>query len=195
MLFNTIILKLASRCNLDCTYCYWFRDRTVFDKPALLTEAAQAGLLRAIQSHIRANSLDVFNLVFHGGEPLLFGKARFAKLCEQVRSIESSGKCKLSLGVTTNGVLIDSEWVSLFKDFRVSVTLSIDGPRESHDRYRIDHKGEGSYSKVMLGLTELRKGGIEPKVLAVCDLEADPFAAATFFAKDLGVSPLRHSCS
>src|SRR6516225_6980336 len=108
MLINTIIVKLATRCNLDCTYCYWFRDRTVFEKPSLLTDDARRALLRKLEVHIANNGLRKFNLVFHGGEPLLFGKKRFAGFCEELRILEAATNCKFSLGVTTNGALIYS---------------------------------------------------------------------------------------
>lgn len=185
MVLNTIILKLAARCNLDCTYCYWFRDKTVFDSPALLTDAAEAALLEKTARHVNTHSLRTFNIVFHGGEPLLVGKQRFSRLCAEIRSIEASSSCKFSLGITTNGVLIDDDWVSLFREFDVLATLSIDGPEATHDKYRIDHAGKGSFAKAVHGLRALQQAGLEPSILAVCNLNSDPLATVAFFVDEL----------
>src|SRR3954470_9465172 len=78
--FTWLLVKLASRCNINCTYCYWFRDAEVYRKPALLTADAEDALCRRLEEHIDAFGLDQFVLVFHGGEPLLFPKRRFAAL-------------------------------------------------------------------------------------------------------------------
>ena len=74
MIIDSVILKLASRCNLDCSYCYWFRDESVNNKPAVLTRAAEESFVTRVLEHCQANSVPVFNVLFHGGEPLLFDK-------------------------------------------------------------------------------------------------------------------------
>src|SRR3954467_7925515 len=79
-IFTFLLVKLASRCNINCTYCYWFRDAEVYRKPAVLTVEAEDALCRRLEEHIDAFGLDRFLLIFHGGEPLLFpsaGSSRF----------------------------------------------------------------------------------------------------------------------
>jgi len=71
--FAFVLVKLASRCNINCTYCYWFRDAEVYKKPAVLTVEAEDAFCVRLEEHIREFNLPVFLLVFHGGEPLCAG--------------------------------------------------------------------------------------------------------------------------
>lgn len=180
-------MKLASRCNIACDYCYWFRDDTVLKKPPVLTIGAQEALLHRLRVHIRRYRLPKFAILFHGGEPLLLGKRRFAQLCSGLRQLEDELGCCFKLDVTTNGVLIDASWVDVLRDYSVGVTLSVDGPRSIHDAHRVDFHHRGTYDRVLAGLAILREGGIEPGVLAVCTPNRDPRELLSTFVDDLGI--------
>jgi len=185
--FRYLLVKLASRCNLNCTYCYWFRDATVYDTPPILTSEVEHAFLRKLESHVVAHELDYFSLLFHGGEPLLFGKRRFARLLSDLLKIEKRTGCAFKLSVTTNGTMIDEQWAKLLRVANVAVTLSVDGPKVIHDKARVDHAGRGSHDNVIHGLSELRHAGIEPGVLAVCDPRSDPQTITTYFVNTLGI--------
>jgi uncharacterized protein len=186
--FDYLLLKLASRCNLNCTYCYWFRDKSVYERSKLLTPEAEAMLLEKLALHIKDHGLEKFSILFHGGEPLLIGKPRFLRLAESLRELERTSGCRISLAITTNGVLVDEEWATLLRHFRVSPTISIDGPAAVHDAARIDLRGRGSHERVIRGLEQLRKQGIEPGVLAVADPSTSPDQICSYFVDDLGLS-------
>src|SRR5262249_45442505 len=124
-IFTFVLVKLASRCNINCTYCYWFRDAEVYNKPPVLTLEAEDAFCRRLEQPIREHELKQFLLVFHGGEPLLFPKRRFAELQRKLREIERRTDCRLERGVTTNAILIDEEWAALLKAEDVSVTVSL----------------------------------------------------------------------
>jgi uncharacterized protein len=175
------------RCNIACTYCYWFRDASVYEKPAVLTPEAEAALVARLAEHIEAHQLRSFAITFHGGEPLLFGKQRFDALCGRLRELERSSGCRLRLSMTSNGVLIDPEWASLLRKHRVRITLSIDGPKRTHDARRLDFAQRGTFDRVMAGLQVLREAGIEPGVIAVCNPKDDPAATLRFFVEELGL--------
>jgi uncharacterized protein len=185
--FRYILIKLAARCNLKCSYCYWFRDDTVYEKPAVLTRQAEAAFLEKLAAHIRRYQLDYFSILFHGGEPLLFGKERFNAFCSKLRDMEQELDCKVNLAITTNGVLIDPEWARLFKGFRIAVSISIDGPERVHDERRVDFKGRGTFNKVLAALPILAAEGIRPGVLAVCSPHSDPEELCEFFVRRLGI--------
>jgi len=183
-------VKLATRCNISCRYCYWFRDGSVNDKPPVLTEAAEAALLLRLEEHIRKGRLHDFTILFHGGEPLLFGKARFVGLMDELERVAHATRCSISASITTNGILVDEEWARVFRYYGISVALSIDGPAPIHDANRIDAKGLGTHARVLRGLTHLRQRGLEPAVLAVCDPESDPEGVCEYFVENLGVRRL-----
>lgn len=169
---TSLLVKLAMRCNIACTYCYWFRDADVMKAPALLGEEVEAALCERLDRHLARHRPASFSLTFHGGEPLLFPKARFDALCGRLRAIEGRTGVALRLQITTNGLLVDPEWVALFRRHRVGVALSVDGTPATHDRRRLDFQGRGTWARTLRGLEVLRAGGIEPGILAVCDPSA-----------------------
>jgi uncharacterized protein len=182
-----LLVKLAMRCNINCTYCYWFRDQTVYEKPAVLTPEVEAALLSRLEQHVQTHRLRSFNLVFHGGEPLLFGKKRFDALCTSLRQLEQRSGCRLRLSMTTNGLLVDAEWAQLFARHDVGITLSIDGPRRIHDSRRLDFLNKGTFDRVVAALPILQNVGIEPGVIAVCNPGEDPVELFDFFVNELGL--------
>jgi uncharacterized protein len=182
-----VLIKLASRCNLKCTYCYWFRDADVYKKPAVLTPDSEDAFCARLEEHIREFNLQYFLVVFHGGEPLLFPKYRFDAFMKKLRAIEAQTGCVIARGITTNGILIDDEWVELLKTHDINVTVSIDGPEEINDKYRIDFKGRGSLAQTLKGIECLRTGGLEPGLIAVCNPSTDPEKVLAFIVNELGV--------
>ena len=183
--FNYLLLKIASRCNIDCTYCYWFRDATVYEKPKKLLPEAEKALFVRLSEHIEQYDLQEFYILLHGGEPLLFGKNRFMEFCASTMEVAKSTGCTVHLSLTTNGILIDEEWASILRQYNVDVTLSIVGPTEILDKNRIDFKGLGTLAAVEKGLQNLRAEGISPGVLAVCDPLSDPSKVLDYFVDEL----------
>lgn len=186
--FDYLLLKVAARCNLNCTYCYWFRDSSVYAKPKVLGTAVERALLTKLEEHIRRYGLASFSILLHGGEPTLFGKSRTIALCERLREIEARTGCALHLAMTTNGTLVDAEWAVLCRYFDIGVTVSVDGPAAVHDRARVDHAGRGSFAKVRAGIDALRDHDVDLGFLAVCDPTGSPRELLEFFADDLQVA-------
>jgi uncharacterized protein len=185
--FAVLLLKLASRCNINCTYCYWFRDADVYKKPALFTVESEDAFCRRLEDHIEQFGLDEFTIIFHGGEPLLFPKRRFVAFQEKLEAIQERTDCVISRGLTTNAMLIDAEWVEIFQAHDVDVSVSLDGPPEIHDKYRIDFKGRGTHAETMRGIGLLRAAGMEPGLIVVCNPSTDPERVVSYVVKELGV--------
>jgi uncharacterized protein len=186
-IFTFLLVKLASRCNINCTYCYWFRDAEVYKKPAVLTIEAEDAFCDSLEEHIVNFELEQFAIVFHGGEPLLFPKHRFVKLQEKLLAIEERTGCAIGRGLCSNGILIDAEWTDIFKKYGVDVTVSIDGPAEIHDKYRVGFKGEGTHADTLTGIAALRAAGMEPGVIVVCNPASDPEKILSFVVDELGI--------
>jgi uncharacterized protein len=182
-----VLVKLASRCNINCTYCYWFRDPEVYNKPPVLTREAEDAFCTRLEEHIREFGLTHFLLAFHGGEPLLFPKYRFVGLQEKLQEIEHRTGCRIKRGVTTNAILVDEQWASLFKAHDVSVTVSLDGPPEINDRYRVDSKGRGTLAATLRGIDWLRAAGIDPGLISVCNPGTDPERVLAYVVDELGI--------
>lgn len=185
--FSFVLVKLASRCNIACTYCYWFRDAEVYKKPAVLTVDAEDAFCQRLEEHIVKHELDEFIAIFHGGEPLLFPKHRFKKLCDKLNAIEERTGCMIERGVSTNAILIDPEWAEILAQYGVNTSVSIDGPPEIHDQYRIDFKGKGTHADTLAGIENLRKAGLEPGIISVCNPATDPEKLLDYVVNQLGV--------
>lgn len=173
----TFIVKVATRCNIDCNYCYVYYgpDQSWRTKPKLISEITLAKIAQRIEEHVRSNKLTEIAIALHGGEPLLLGPRRFKKAIEILRSEVS---CHVNFGIQTNGVLIDAEFAQLFTEEGVNVGVSLDGSRTQNDRHRHNHDGSSSYRKAIRGI-ELLQSKPEWRAqlsgfLAVIDIRNDP---------------------
>lgn len=186
-MFSSVLVKLCSRCNLDCNYCYWFRDGSVRSLPARMGVPIQKALVDKIERHICRFALKEFLCSFHGGEPLLFGADRLRNLLEELDHVGARTGCTVSYALTTNGVLLTEQWINLIRDYQISVTCSIDGPREVHDRRRVTLRGAPTWSDAVNGYFALCRAGTAPSIIAVCDPESDPVETINHLVGDLGV--------
>lgn len=180
---DTVLVKLASRCNLNCGYCYVYnmgddswRRQPKRMSPAVI-DAVATGLGRLLEIQQQP-----FSIVFHGGEPLLLGRVGFEAACSTVRR-HVPASC--GLHVQTNGLLLDDDIIDICRDHDVGISISIDGPPSTHDRHRKDLRGRPSHASVMTGIRRLVEHSAGPDlftgVLAVVDLDADPGETYEFF--------------
>jgi uncharacterized protein len=168
-----VILKVAARCNLNCTYCYEFNlsDQTWRKSAPLMTDAVFDHALRRIRRHCDVSGQTAVNLSFHGGEPCLLGHKRFNDWCDRARKVLEGVRVKISL--QTNGSLIDDDWAKVFADQRVNLGISLDGPKDINDAARVDRRGRGSYDRVVRGMERLKGAGVHFGILTVIPLGAD----------------------
>ncbi|MDB4912588.1 MAG: hypothetical protein JWM95_232 [Gemmatimonadetes bacterium] len=181
-----LLIKLASRCNLACTYCYWFRDGTVYETPSVMQVDVEYALVERLAEHIACHKLSSFNCIFHGGEPLLFPLRRFERLVQLLAEIGQARGCKMEFSITTNGTLVTPEWARAFQKHGVEVAVSIDGTEAMHDRARLTRRGLGSHADAVRGYRTLCDHGITPSVIAVCDPTSDPIDLLEFMTDSLG---------
>jgi uncharacterized protein len=176
---TTYVVKVASRCNLNCSYCYMYnlQDRTYRDQPPSMPDEVRDCLITRIRSHAARHGFGRVHLILHGGEPLLFGKARLAAWVSAVRA-GLAPAVEPFFSMQSNGVLIDDEWVDLLADLGVRIGISVDGPREIHDRHRLDRRGRGSFDQVIAAIRLLQRHPRGPEVfstvMAVVDTTIPP---------------------
>ncbi len=183
---GTLIIKVAAQCNLRCTYCYWFAEPGA-ESSGAMSDRVISKTVERIREYLQTNP-GRLNISLHGGEPLLVGKRRFARFCNDVRKVAIETSSSVSLACQTNGTLIDNEWVSIFRHFNVEVGVSIDGPERIHDQHRINNKSRGSFRDAVRGYSLLRNGGLDPAILAVWSPASDATEVSSFFVHELGAS-------
>lgn len=184
-----LIVKIAERCNLNCSYCYMYTagDQSWRDRPAFLSSELQDKLLARCAEYLDADPHRRLTIEFHGGEPLLLGKNAFRELLTRIRE-ELDGN-RVFLCLQTNGVLLDEEWCEMFEENEMAWSISCDGPPPIHDRFRVFHSGKKSSEKVeqAIRLSVGRKSRKFGGVLCVVDPRTDPRAIVRYFHR-LGVS-------
>jgi uncharacterized protein len=114
-------------------------------------------------------------------------KSQFVELCQALVSSLAPYLKELTLSIQTNGVLIDKEWIEIFKQFDLNVGISVDGPPEYHDKYRVDHKGRGSSQKIEQSIRLLQDLGKDFGILSVIDPAFEPELIYDYFVKKLNV--------
>src|SRR5215467_12413909 len=164
-----LLVKVAARCNIDCSYCYWFRDAAVYTKPKFMSGDVLRQLLRRIEEHVVKYPLPEFPLILHGGEPLLWGAENFHRMAEACEDISARTGCQIPIAVTTNGVLIDEIWLDCFKAHDITVAISLDGPSHIHDAHRRTFQGTGTHAAVERAARMLLSQDIAMTALAVCN--------------------------
>lgn len=173
---ETVLVKLASRCNLDCGYCYVYNmgDDGWRGQPKRMSMHTVTALGDQLRRLVDRQGRPIA-VVFHGGEPLLVGARRFSETCSELRD-RLQPECGLAL--QTNGVLLDDAVVEACVRWDVGVSVSLDGPAHVHDRHRPDRRGRGSHAATMAGIGRLTTTGagraLFSGVLAVIDLTSDP---------------------
>lgn len=189
---QTLIIKVASLCNLNCSYCYMYNmgDKTYKNQPKYMSEETVSLILERVKEHVLEHKISNFQFIFHGGEPLLVKKEYYLSFIDRANRLFKNIDMQLRFSIQTNGVLLDKKWCKLFNSLGVSVGVSIDGTKEDNDTYRKDHSGKGSYEKVLKGLNiaqKYMKNGIG--TLSVINIDADPIKTY-YHLKSLNITSL-----
>jgi uncharacterized protein len=172
---QTFILKVASRCNLNCSYCYVYNksDSSWRSKPAIMSRAVLDAALSRIVNHLRHISAKQARVTLHGGEPTLLGAGALDYYLGAIREA-LGGQTALSLGLQTNATLVTNDIARVLRRHDVQVGVSLDGPFDKYNTDRLDHRGASSFTKTIAGVNALLAAGNEPGALCVIPLEADP---------------------
>lgn len=161
----SIMIKPASgACNLGCRYCFYADEMS-------LREVASYGIMDEITlENVISKALDAADemctFAFQGGEPTLAGLPFFEKAVD-LEARYRHKRLTVHNAIQTNGLLVDDRWAEFFARNHFLVGLSLDGPKELHDRYRLDLEGKGTYNRVLRTAQLLKKHGVEFNILTV----------------------------
>ncbi|WP_262497688.1 radical SAM protein [Olleya sp. Bg11-27] len=175
MKIDNIVVKIASRCNINCKYCYMYNheDLSYLKQPKFISEEVTTQFIDRLIENSRANDINQYSICLHGGEPMLMGKKRIKQFISHFDRLKEE-EIAVQFSMQTNGILIDDEWCDLFKELNISVGISLDGPKEVNDIYRVDHNEKGTFDRVIDGINIMRKNKLPTGTLSVMNLHADP---------------------
>ena len=181
--FSTMVKPAGSLCNLDCHYCYYIDKSTQYGHKQPLMDYNT--LEKYIQQYIEANEVPKVTFLWHGGEPLMQGIA-FYKKAIILQKKYSSGK-EIENLLQTNGTLLNEEWCKFFTKNNFLIGVSIDGPRDIHDSFRLNRSGKPSFERVLKGISLLRQYRVEFNTLSVVNKLSEGRGLETYlFLKSLG---------
>ena len=188
--FQVVAKAIGSRCNLQCTYCYYLHKEDLLPKAAP-GPIADDLLEEFIRQYIAGQEEDPVVFNWHGGEPTLLGLDFFRKVVELQQKY--AGTKRIENDFQTNGVLLDESWCEFLKEHRFYVGLSIDGPKHLHDRFRRDKGGEPTFDQVYRAARLLRQYEVPFNALTVISSANARHAAEVygFLTEDLGCRRLQ----
>lgn len=157
--FHLLAKPTGAVCNLDCAYCFFLSKEMLYpgSRFRMADDLLETYLRQLIEAH---HSVPAVTIAWQGGEPTLMGLDFFRRAVEIAERYLQPGQ-RAEHTIQTNGTLLDPEWATFFRERGFLVGLSIDGPRELHDAYRVNKGGKGSFDDVRGGLAHLRQAGVE----------------------------------
>ena len=156
--FHVMAKPAGSTCNLDCKYCFYLSKERLPKGPGT-GEMSDDTLELFIKQYIEGVTEPEVVFSWQGGEPTLRGIGFFRRVVALQKKYAKANQ-RVENDLQTNGVLIDEDWAAFLKEHRFLVGLSIDGPRELHDAYRVNKGGAPTFDKVMNAANLLRKHGV-----------------------------------
>jgi len=127
----------------------------------MTTEVARAGIDSFVRHIIESDSDELeTQIYFYGGEPLLNWKV-LVEAVEYADSLKESCLPKETIYmIVCNGSLVDDEKAEFFAKHKISVGLSLDGPKEKNDEFRLSARGKGTFDVIEKALRLLQKHGV-----------------------------------
>jgi uncharacterized protein len=160
---QVMVKPVGPRCNLACRYCYYRgKDWLLRASTARMTDGCLDALIRKTLG-VQAE-LTVF--CWQGGEPTLAGLPFYRRAIRLMREYGAAGQ-RISNVIQTNGLPVTREWARFFRRYRFLVGVSLDGPRDVHDRHRRGHRGGGSHRRAVRAATLLEGEGVTVNILSV----------------------------
>jgi len=182
--FHIMSKPIGPICNLDCKYCFYLEKENLYPGTKHWSMSPDV-LERYIEQYIAAQPGDEVHFAWQGGEPTLLG-VEFFRSVVALEERHADGK-RIHNALQTNGTLIDDEWGEFLAEHRFLVGVSIDGPRELHDYYRVDKGNAPTFDRVMRGITKLKEHEVDFNTLTVVNRHNSQFPLEVYrFLKEIG---------
>ncbi len=185
--FHVMAKPIGPICNIDCKYCFYLEKENLYpEKHGKSSWSMNDEVLENfIKQKIASTGLPEESFAWQGGEPTLLGVDYFRKVVA-LQNKYANGK-KINNAFQTNGILLDDGWCEFFAENNFLIGLSIDGPREIHDKYRVDKGGKPTFDKVMRGIGFLKKHIVDFNTLTVVQKDNSQYPLEVYnFLKDIG---------
>lgn len=187
---SLLIKPTSAQCNLACSYCFYVdRDSDPYKGAGrTMDRDTLAALVRNYMEYSTGQAV----FAWQGGEPTLAGPEFFEEACRLQQRYGASGQ-SVANSLQTNATLLDERWCEILRRYKFLVGISLDGPREIHDAYRLRRGGQGTWRRVMDSIELLQRNGIELNILCVVHKENVRKAKELYrFFRGLGVEYIQY---
>ena len=176
---DLVVVQPTPFCNINCRYCY-LPARS--DKSTISLDTVRTLFEKVFSSGWVGEELTI---IWHAGEPLVMPVDFYRQAFEMIESLRPEN-LRLRHSIQTNGILINTEWCDLFREWQVGVGVSIDGPRRFNDLNRLSRKGHSTYDKAIAGLRLLRAQSVPFHVISVLTAQslAEPQEMLDFYLSE-----------
>jgi uncharacterized protein len=182
--FHLMAKPMGALCNLDCQYCFYLEKEKLYP-PNENFRMTDAVLENYVQQYIATQDGPEITFAWQGGEPTLLGVEFYRKAISWQKQF--AGDKQISNTLQTNGTLLDDAWCDFLAANKFLVGVSIDGPRELHDAYRVDKKQQPTFDSAMRGIELLKKHGVEFNTLTVVNRKNSKHPLEVYrFLKQIG---------
>ena len=168
--FHVMAKPVGAECNLKCGYCFYLEKEAILS-PKKKSCMSDEVLETYVREYITSQDAHEISFVWQGGEPMLAGLDFYRKAIRLQKKYARHGK-NITNALQTNGTLLNDEWCLFLAENSFIVGISLDGPKDVHDRYRVDRGGKPTFDRVMNGIKLLKKYGVEFNVLACVTRES-----------------------
>ncbi len=184
--YHMLLKPVGAVCNLDCTYCFYLHKQDLLHQPRM-PHMSEGVLEQHTRQYLESQPTGEVVFSWQGGEPTLAGLDFFRRAVELQGKYRRAGQRVLN-DLQTNGTLLDDQWAAFLKQHGFLVGLSCDGPRDLHDRYRVNKGGEPTFNKVMATARLLGKYGVPFNALCVINREnaKRPLDVYRFLTREFG---------
>ena len=183
--FHLLAKPSGATCNIDCTYCFFLSKEALY--PNEKSRMSEATLETYIRQLLESHRTQEVTVAWQGGEPTLMKLDFFKHAVELVETYRRPEQI-VQHTFQTNGLLLDDDWCAFFKEHHFLVGLSVDGPRELHDTYRVDRRGQGTFDLVMQGWRALQRHSVDFNILCTVNAANQHHGRTvySFFRDELG---------
>jgi uncharacterized protein len=183
--FHILSKPIGPICNLYCRYCFYTEKKSLFPEKKNFRMSDEV-LEAFIHEYIKSQQTPEVQFVWQGGEPTLIGLDFYQKVIYLQRKF--AGGKRIVNSLQTNGILLNDEWCKFLKENNFLVGISLDGPEDLHDNYRVDVNGKGTLSRVVDAIALLKSYEISYNVLVCVTKESSKQPMQVYsFLKELGV--------
>ncbi len=188
--FSVLAKPTGAACNLDCTYCFFLSKEMLYDHDSQRMSAD--GLEEYLRNFLDSQPDGPVEVAWQGGEPTMRGLPFFRRAVELTEQLRRPGQ-QVTFALQTNGTLLDDDWAQFLVEHGFLVGLSMDGPEELHDAYRVNKAGRGTHAQVLRGWELLQRHGVDTNILCtVHHANQDrPLEVYRYFRDELGARYLQ----